>query len=380
MVKNRYPLPLIASTFEPLQGATIFSKLDTRNAYHLVRIWEGDQWKTAFNMASWHYEYLVMPFGLTNAPAVFQALVNNVLWDMLNRFVFVNLDGILVFSHSAQEHVLHVRQVLQCLLENQLYIKVEKCEFHRPTISFLGYIIAAGNIQMDPEKVRVVVDWPQPISRVQLQCFLGFANFYRRFIWGYSTRASPFQHSPLPRSHLRGLQLQTRCSRTSNTNSQTALLTIYPDPSLKFVVEVDASDVGVGAVLSQHLAQDQKLHPCTFLSHRLNPIERNYDVINRERLAVKMALEEGWHWLEGAEHPFILRTDHKNLEYLCIAKRLNSRQARWALLFTRFNFTVSYRPGSKNVKPDALSSLYCPTVTPSNPKTPLVSRLHSSGV
>jgi hypothetical protein len=161
--------------------------LDLRNAYHLVRIQEGNEWKTAFNMASMYYEYLVMPFGLTNAPAVFQALFRY----MLNRFVFVYLDDILVFSHSAQVHVLHVRQVLQRLLEDQLFIKAEKCEFHHSTISFLGYIIAAGNIQMDLEKVRAVVDWPQPTSRVQLQHFLGFTNFYRRFIRGYSTRASP---------------------------------------------------------------------------------------------------------------------------------------------------------------------------------------------
>jgi hypothetical protein len=106
-IKKHYPLPLIASSFEPLQEATIFSKLDIRNAYHLVQIQEGDEWKTAFNMANEHYEYLVMTFGLTNAPAVFQAQVNNVLRDPLNRFVFVYLDDILVFSHSAQEHVLH---------------------------------------------------------------------------------------------------------------------------------------------------------------------------------------------------------------------------------------------------------------------------------
>jgi hypothetical protein len=135
-----------------LQGATIFSKLELQNAYHLVWIRKGDKWKTPFNIESGHYEYLVMPFGLTIAPAVFQALVNNMLRDMLNRFVFVYLYDILVFSHSAQEHV------LQRLLENQLFVKAEECEFHRSTISFLGYVIAEGNVQMDPEKVRAVVD------------------------------------------------------------------------------------------------------------------------------------------------------------------------------------------------------------------------------
>lgn len=128
-VKNKYPLPLITSAFGPLQGATVFTKLELRNAYHLVRIKEGDEWKTAFNTPLGHFEYLVMPFGLTNAPAVFQGLVNNVLCDFLNRFVFVYIDDILIFSRSQSEHISHVRQVLQRLLENRLFVKAEKCEF-----------------------------------------------------------------------------------------------------------------------------------------------------------------------------------------------------------------------------------------------------------
>ena len=124
-LKNKYPLPLISSAFVPLHGAVVFSKLDLRNTYHLVRIWEGDEWKTAFNTPLGHFEYLVMPFGLTNAPAVFQPLVNDVLRDMLNRSVFVYLDDILIFSKSIEEHRIHVRQVLQRLLENRLYVKAE---------------------------------------------------------------------------------------------------------------------------------------------------------------------------------------------------------------------------------------------------------------
>lgn len=122
-VKNKYPLPLINSVFETLQEATVFTKLDLRNAYHLVRIREGDEWKTAFNTPLGHFEYLVMPFGLINAPAVFQTLVNDVLRDFLNLFVFVYLDGILIFSRTPKEHQVHVRSVLQRLLENRLFVK-----------------------------------------------------------------------------------------------------------------------------------------------------------------------------------------------------------------------------------------------------------------
>jgi len=182
-VKNKYPLPLLNSAFEPLQGATIFSKLDLRNAYHLVRIRQGDEWKTAFNTPLGHFEYLVMPFGLTNAPAVFQALVNDVLRDS-QPFCWI-------FSKSQEEHQTHVRLVLQRLLENKLFIKTEKCEFHQERVSFLGYIIRQGRLEADPGKIQAVTEWPVPTTRRELQRFLGFTNFYRRFIKNYSKVAAP---------------------------------------------------------------------------------------------------------------------------------------------------------------------------------------------
>lgn len=163
-VKNRYPLPLMTTTFELLQGAKVFTKLDLQNAYHLVRIRERDEWKTDFNTPTGHYEYLVMPFGLTNAPVVFQELVNDVLRDLLNISVFFYLDDILIFYKSMQEHVQHVKAVLQRLLENSLFVKAEKCEFHVSTVSFLGYIIAEGRLQMDPLR-----SWLSPPGRSQKQ-------------------------------------------------------------------------------------------------------------------------------------------------------------------------------------------------------------------
>ncbi|KAL2096038.1 hypothetical protein ACEWY4_008186 [Coilia grayii] len=354
-VKNRYPLPLLATAFESLQGATVFTKLDLRNAYHLVRIREGDEWKTAFNTPNGHYEYLVMPFGLTNAPAIFQGLVNDVLRDMLDRYVFIYLDDILIFSKTLEEHKQHVRLVLRRLLENSLFVKAEKCEFHAKTVAFLGYIVAEGAIQMDPAKVSAVASWPIPATRKQLQQFLGFANFYRRFIRNYSAVAAP----------LTALTSTKRpfCWTTATDNAFTTLKNKFtsapilqvPDPERQFVVEVDASDIGMGAVLSQRRPEDEKLHPCAYFSRRLSPAERNYDIGDRELLAIKLALEEWRHWLEGAPVPFIVWTDHKNLEYIRTAKRLNPRQARWSLFFSRFHFSLSYRPGSRNVKPDALS-------------------------
>lgn len=363
-VKNRYPLPLMSSAFDLLQGARVFTKLDLRNAYHLIRIREGDEWKTAFNTPLGHFEYRVLPFGLVNAPAVFQTLINDVLRDMLNIFVFVYLDDILIFSPSLEVHVQQVRLVLQRLLENRLFVKAEKCTFHAPSVTFLGSVIFANGVSMDPAKVRAVSDWPIHDSRVALQWFLGFSNFYRRFIRNFSQVAAPLTALTSVKSCFRWSESAQKAFDHLKSLFISAPILVTPDSSKQFTVEVDASEVGVGAILSQR-SSDNKLHPCAVFSHRLSPAERNYDVGNRELLAIRLALGEWRHWLEGASLPFIVWTDHRNLEYIRSAKRLNARQAGWALFFARFDFSISYRPGSKNVKADALSRLFDSSDSPS---------------
>ncbi|KAK3544099.1 hypothetical protein QTP86_001557, partial [Hemibagrus guttatus] len=351
-----YPLPLVPAALEQLRGARIFTKLDLRSAYNLVRIRKGDEWKTAFHTTHGHYEYRVMPFGLTNAPAVFQALINGVFHDLLGRWVIAYIDDILVYSNSPEEHVQHVREVLSRLQRHHLYVKLEKCEFHRTTVTFLGYVISQRGVEMDAVKVRSVTEWPAPTTIRELQRFLGFANFYRRFIRNYSAVAGPLT------SLLRGKPKRLSWTDQARAAFQqlkdcftSAPILRHPDPDLPFVVEVDASSSGLGAIFSQRHGEPGKLHPCAFYSRKLTAAEANYDVGNRELLAIKAALEEWRHWLEGARHPFQVLTDHRNLEYLRGAKRLNPRQARWALFFTRFRFMVTYRPGSKNGKADALS-------------------------
>ncbi|KAK3515157.1 hypothetical protein QTP70_008182 [Hemibagrus guttatus] len=177
-----YPLPLVPAALEQLRGARVFTKLDLRSAYNLVCIREGDEWKTAFHTTSGHYEYCVMPFGLTNAPAVFQALINVVFQDLLGKEVIAYIDDILVYSTSMEEHVRMVREVLCRLQQHHLYVKLEKCEFHWPTVTFLGYVISHHRVEMDVVKVQAVTEWPAPTLVWELQRFLGFANFYRRFI------------------------------------------------------------------------------------------------------------------------------------------------------------------------------------------------------
>ncbi|KAK3517062.1 hypothetical protein QTP86_004243 [Hemibagrus guttatus] len=234
---------------------------------------------------------------------------------------------------------------------------------------------------MDEKKVTAVRDWPTPTTVKELQRFLGFANFYRRFIKGYSSVTSPLTNllCNKPKA-LIWTPAATHAFQTLKQSFTTAPLLVHPDLELPFIVEVDASTTGVGAVLSQQQGNPRKLHPCAFFSRKLNSAEMNYDIGNQELLAVKLALEEWRHWLEGAKHPFTVLTDHKNLEYLWAAKRLNPRQARWALFFTRFKFTISYRPGVKNVKADALSRLYSPDIASDDPKPILPEKIFVNSI
>ena len=339
-IKNRYPLPLVPELFQRLRSAVLFTKLDLRGAYNLVRIREGDEWKTAFRTRFGHFEYLVMPFGLCNAPATFQHFVNDIFRDWLDIFVIVYLDDILIFSTSLEQHREHVRNVLGRLRQHGLYVKAEKCEFERSSIPFLGLIISTEGIEMDPQKVSAMLDWPPPSDKKGVQRFVGFANFYRKFIKGFSHIITPitqltkksvrFQWTPEAQSAFLVLKKLFTSAPVLN----------HPDPTLPYLLEVDASEVAVGAVLSQRQGTKDLIHPIAFFSRKLSSAERNYDVGDRELLAIKAALEEWRYLLEGAVHPILIFTDHKNLEYLRSAKRLRPRQARWALFF--FKVFISY--------------------------------------
>ncbi|KAK3568931.1 hypothetical protein QTP86_020639 [Hemibagrus guttatus] len=333
-----YPLPLVPAALEQLRGAKFFTKLDLRSAYNLVRIYEGDEWKT--HTTHGHYEYLVMPFGLTNAPAVFQSLINKVFQDILGKWVIAYIDDILVYSTSLEEHVCHVREVLSRLQRHHLFVKPKKCEFHKTMMTFQGYVITRQGVEMDVTKVQAVTEWPSPTTVKELQWFLGFANFYRRFIRNYSSMAGPLTSllKGKPRRLAWTDQAQAAFQQLKDCFTTVPILR---HPDLPFVVEVDASSSGIEAMLSQRHSVQGKLHPCAFYSRKLTAAEANYDVGNRELLSIKAALEEWQHWLEGACYPFLVLTDHHNLEYLRGAKRLNPRQARWALFFTCFQFSES---------------------------------------
>ena len=189
--KDRYPLPLISDLLDSPKKARIYTKIDLRHAYHLVRITEGDEWKTSFRTKYGAFEWLVMPFGLTNAPAAFQRFMNDIFQDLLDVYVVVYLDDILIYSDTPEAHRKHVREVLRRLRKHGLYARPDKCEFHSETVEYLGYILSPEGLTMSSDKIKTILDWPTPQKVKDIQSFLGFANFYRRFIPFYSDITIP---------------------------------------------------------------------------------------------------------------------------------------------------------------------------------------------
>ncbi|XP_070008549.1 uncharacterized protein [Nicotiana sylvestris] len=190
-IKNRYPLPRIDNLFDQLQGEKFFSKIDLRSGYHQLKIRDKDIPKTAFWTRYGHYEFWVMSFGLTNAPATFMDLINRGFKPVLDRFVIVFIDDILVYSRSQEEHANHLRIVLQTLLENELYAKFSKCEFWLESVAFLGHVVSREGIKVDPQKIEAVKSWPRLTTPMEIRSFLGLAGYDRQFVEGFSTLASP---------------------------------------------------------------------------------------------------------------------------------------------------------------------------------------------
>ncbi|KAF8823985.1 hypothetical protein HHX47_DHR9000281 [Lentinula edodes] len=189
--KDRYPLPLISDLLDAPKRAKIYTKLDLAHAYHLVRIAEGDEWKTTFRTRYGSYKWKVMPFSLMNAPAAFQQFVNDIFSDMLDVCVIVYLDDILIYSDTPEEHREHVKEVLRCFRHHWLYANPEKCKFNMDTVEYLGYILSPDGLTMSKEKVQTVLEWPVPRKVKDIQSFVGFANFYHHFIYNYSDIVVP---------------------------------------------------------------------------------------------------------------------------------------------------------------------------------------------
>ncbi len=352
--KDRYPLPLISDLLDAPRKARIYTKIDLRHAYNLVRIAPGDEWKTAFRTRYGSFEWRVMPFGLSNAPAAFQRFVNDIFADLLDVCVVVYLDDILIYSNNPADHRKHVKEVLRRLRKHQLYARADKCEFHTESVEYLGYILSAEGLTMSTDKVKTILEWPEPRKVRDIQSFLGFANFYRRFIPNYSEIVIPLTR--LTRKNV-PWNFSDACRDAFNTLKKaftTAPVLHHWEPDRQITVETDASDYAIAGILS--ITSDSgELHPIAFHSRTLSGAELNYDTHDKELLAIYEAFKTWRHYLEGSGTPVDVVTDHKNLEYFSTTKLLTRRQARWSEYLSQFNMVIRFRPGKLGAKPDALT-------------------------
>lgn len=357
-IKNRYPIPLIRETLDRLCKAKFYTKLDIIAAFNRLRVKEGCEYLTAFNTRYGQFEYLVMPFGLCNAPSTFQGYINETLHDLLDDFCTAYLDDILIFSNALKEHRKHVVLILQRLRKAGLHADIDKSEFEVQEVKYLGLIITTEGIRMDPAKVLTILNWATPRSVKDILAFLGFANFYRRFIEGFSRIVMPM--TLLTRTKNKTpFKWDAACQHAFEllkARFTTAPILRHFNPDLETWVECDASDHVVAGILSQ---KDESgiLRPIAFFSHKMNPHECNYEIYDKELLAIVKAFEEWRSELAGTDpdKPINVYSDHRALEYFMTTKALNRRQARWSEFFSEFQFKIHYRPGKQGTKPDSLT-------------------------
>ena len=309
-----------------LKKAKYFTKLDIRWGYNNVRVKAGDEWKAAFVTNRGLFEPNVMFFGLANSPSTFSALMNDIFKDLIILGkVTIYLDDILIFTNDIEEHRKLVREVLKRLAERDLFCKPEKCEFEQPKVEYLGVLVSENCVEMDPVKVKGIAEWPVPQNASDVRKFRGFANFYRRFIKDFSAVCKPLDRLTGNNPWQWGAEEQSAFDELKRRFTESPVLSMY-DPDCKTRIEVDASGFATGAVLSQE-GEDGKWHPVAFHSESMSDAERNYEIYDKEMLAIIRALQAWRHYLEGLPSVFEIQSDHKNLEYWKTAQNLTRRQA-----------------------------------------------------
>ena len=378
-ISDAYPIPRIDDLLKRFQKAKYFFKIDLKWGYNNVRIKEGDQWKAAFSTQRGLFEPTVMFFGLKNSPPTFQRLMDDVIQgpDIIKEtalvkrcdkntlvktseepeeppWVEVYMDDTLGAGETKEECRKEAFRTLRKLRKAGLPANIDKCAFEVPEVDFLGFIIGHGKIRMDPDKIKGLTEWPIPTKLKEVRSFLGFGNFYRRFIKNYSTIAAPL-HA------LQGKDIPFVWSDECNTafNRLKEKFTSYPvlhlpNPDQPYQIEADASKYASGAVLTQ-LDEHGARHPICFMSKTFDSAQKNYEIYDRELLAIIRALEEWRPFIQGSPFVTTVYSDHQNLTYWKNPQRLSPRQARAFLTLSKYNFELKHQPGTKMFQSDALS-------------------------
>ena len=345
--------------------------MDLNRGYWQVPMAEEAKAKTAFVTPFGLFQFNVMPFGLQGAPATFQRLRDRVIQGLQN-YTAAYLDDLIIFSTCWTDHLKHLAAVLQRLKEAGLTVKPTKCQLGMKECVYLGHIVGSGNVKPDPGKIEAVRQFSTPRTKKQVRAFLGLAGYYRRFIPNFSAMASPLTDLTKKTANTSKLKWTAECTKAFQQLKDA----LCANPVLKspcfdrtFILQTDASNRGIGAVLSQcDEAGDE--HPVAYFSRKLLPREQRYSTVEKECLAIKLSIEAFKVYLLGK--PFQIQTDHRALVWLDQLKEKNARLTRWSLSLQPYDFTVVYRRGKDNHNADVLSRYYSSDKNDSLPKNPVM--------
>ncbi|KAK3750995.1 hypothetical protein QZH41_007605 [Actinostola sp. cb2023] len=356
-VKDAYPLPRVDDSLDALSGSKWFPTLDLVSGYWQVAMHPSTKEKTAFTTSSGLYEWNVLPFGLCNAPSTFERLMELVLKGLHWKICLIYLDDVIVMSRTVEEGMDRLEQVFARLATAGLKLKPKKCSPFQKEVSFLGHVVTEDGVATEPAKVEQVLTWPVPENVTEVRSFIGLVSYYRRFIPGFSDTAHPLHRLTEANTDFQWTpQCQLAFDELKNFPTSVPVLA-YPTRYDEFVLDTDALDHGIGAVLSpiQDWVENEK--PIAFASRTLSKSERNYCVTRRELLAIFEFVKHHRHYLQGTK--FHIRTDHAPLRSILKAKEPEGQLARWIEYLSTFEFDIHHREGKKHQNADSLSRRPC---------------------
>ena len=357
-VKDSYSLPYIDEIFDSLDGAQIFTTMDLYSGYHQILMDEESVEITTFTTKFGNYQFKVMPFGLTGAPATFQREMNRILFPFIGKFVFNFIDDILIYSKSIEEHISHIRQVLEVFRQHKLKINIEKCAFMQTEVEVLGHKASVKGLSPQDSKIKAIKEWVAPVDVHELRSFLGAVGYYRNFIDKYAQISAPL--CKLLRKNVK--------YKWNNEHQQSfdllkeklinAPILKYPSFNQRFIIRTDASYEGIGGVLLQEDLETKKEHPVHYISRSLSKAEKNYGITDLEGAALIYCITKLKSYILGNPNKTVVITDHKPLiSFFKNKEPNNARQARWCLTVSTLGVEIQYQMGKKNVLADALSRM-----------------------
>eukprot|EP01129_Flabellula_baltica_P005313 TRINITY_DN1914_c0_g1_i2.p1 TRINITY_DN1914_c0_g1~~TRINITY_DN1914_c0_g1_i2.p1 ORF type:complete len:1713 (-),score=246.34 TRINITY_DN1914_c0_g1_i2:39-5177(-) len=350
-VGDAYPIPKIEDIMSMLKGAEYFSSLDFKTGFYHLRIAEEDREKTAFSSPFGFFQWIAMPMGLKNAPASFQRAMEAIFASFLYTYVLIYIDDIIIFSKSFDDHLLHIGNVLDVIIEKKLVLNFSKCRFATSTIKYLGHVVSRGFIGPNPEKVSTITSYDVPDSKSKLKNFLGVLNYFRKFIPEYATRSRHLYDATRHDCKFKWTAEMTEEFMDLKAAMANEPILALPDLDERFFVETDWSKYGVGGILYQY--ENDMKRPIEYFSKKMKNAELNYSAYAGECYAILLALRKWRSYLLGKE--FTLRTDHKTLQWMLFMSLDGSKYNRWIVELSSFDFIIEHIDGKMNIFSDAFS-------------------------